>query len=267
MQHVIYCNEYQTNQYNWFKKLHDNREVNTKSAQYKKLLGSVQKYGQQQAILVSERGYVFEGQHRLQVCKDLRIPVVYKIVDDISIELMQELNSTQKSWSTQDYIDFHIKGGNVQLEKLMKLTKTTDMSYTELAILARQEHGGATTRSLREGSFKAINWKVIEEFLLFHKKFKSVSKRYAATGFSLALQTIWLCSKVDLNRLEEKIPELRVEFEGRKPSKDEALEGIANIYNKGFNKTNPKRIKFAYDEKKNLIITDISRYDGFKINN
>jgi hypothetical protein len=64
-------------------------------------------------IIVNSDYLVIDGQHRLEACKKLNLPVAYRMVDGDTEQLMVTLNRTQRPWNTEDYINKYVQQGNV----------------------------------------------------------------------------------------------------------------------------------------------------------
>ena len=89
-----------------FKFINYNRETDKKHVF--KLKQSIEKIGQQKHIDVYEKDnfyYVFDGQHRFKAIQQLGINMVVGISDDEKgIDILHEINNTQKKWNTLDEI-------------------------------------------------------------------------------------------------------------------------------------------------------------------
>lgn len=90
-----------TNNFRIFHILDGNREVG-RIGFIKKL---IQKFGyMRMPILVNEKMEVIEGQHRLEACKDLNVPIHYIIQPGLGKEHCIALNIGRKNWSGRDYL-------------------------------------------------------------------------------------------------------------------------------------------------------------------
>ena len=92
---------YVTNNYDKFKILEGNREVGAIGFIKK----NIQKYGYLwMPILVNEKFEVIEGQHRLEACKELGVPIHYIIQQGLGREHCIALNVGRRNWGTADYV-------------------------------------------------------------------------------------------------------------------------------------------------------------------
>lgn len=90
-----------TNDFSRFKILEGNREIG--------LIGfikkQIQKYGYLWLpILVNEHWEVIDGQHRLEACRELGIPIHYIKQPGLRLEHCQALNAGRRNWTAQNYI-------------------------------------------------------------------------------------------------------------------------------------------------------------------
>lgn len=115
-----------TKNYEIFNKMSGNRPID--KSHLKKLRASIQKENALEIhpIIVNEDMCVIDGQHRLQVAKELGLDVYYVKSDTISDDHLQESNANQKSWEIENFIDlFAIRKKNqdyIRLKEIMKAT-------------------------------------------------------------------------------------------------------------------------------------------------
>lgn len=94
---------YASKNYDQFKLIDGNREI--KSSKVNKLLDEIKMWGQVAPIIVDLFMKVIDGQHRLECCKILNIPVryvVYEVKKTKLLELIRSINSVQSNWNNTD---------------------------------------------------------------------------------------------------------------------------------------------------------------------
>lgn len=69
-------------------------------------------------VLINPGFFVIEGQHRIEACKILKLPVHYVIVPDLSLQQIAEINSNTDKWKNVDFLKCYIKTGNTNYETL-----------------------------------------------------------------------------------------------------------------------------------------------------
>lgn len=99
-----------TSEYDVFRRLPGNRAVSENHV--KNLMNAMREHDLFTPILVNQNFEVIDGQHRLEARKRLGLPVPYYWTDSLGLPEVQKLNSTQKSWTTDDYVQAYIELGN-----------------------------------------------------------------------------------------------------------------------------------------------------------
>jgi hypothetical protein len=100
---------YQTREYDKFKPLHGNRQLNL--AHINRLTESFKKVQLCCPIIVNEKFEVIDGQHRLRVCIDLGLPIQYMIVKNYGLPEVQVFNSNSHTWNKKDYLESYCQLG------------------------------------------------------------------------------------------------------------------------------------------------------------
>lgn len=92
--------------YSWFKFLGNNRKLSKRHIN--NLRDQFAEYGnitEISPILVNDKGFIIDGQHRFALCQELNLPVFYNEVDSKK-EITPAINSNQKRWAAVDYLNF-----------------------------------------------------------------------------------------------------------------------------------------------------------------
>jgi len=146
-----------TENYEVFKHIGSNRTIVDNHV--KKLMSSIGAHNLLEAnpIIVDKHFNVVDGQHRLEACKRLNIPVYWvqpKNIKNIKDSLIS-LNSNQKSWTLADYVQYYALEGKEEYCKIMELIERGFNMSNALAIAGQGNAG----RSIKIGTFKcgAIN--------------------------------------------------------------------------------------------------------------
>lgn len=110
----------ETKNYSQFKFHKANRPIN--ESLVKKLTESIKNFGfiDGRPVLVDKDFTVIDGQHRLEACKRLEIPVQYQVSDAKIMDAVIALNSSQVQWKLIDYINSHAEQGVDCYRKLLK---------------------------------------------------------------------------------------------------------------------------------------------------
>jgi len=94
---------YTSNNYKEFIFFKGNRDI--KSNKVNRMLDSIKTYGLINPIVVDQFKQVIDGQHRLECCKTLEIPVrfsVFNIEKHKLLSLVRDINSVQNNWNSLD---------------------------------------------------------------------------------------------------------------------------------------------------------------------
>jgi len=109
-----------TRDYDKFKLLEENRTVSKSHVNKLKIaIGDNPNIMRAQPILVNEDMEVIDGQHRLQACRELDIPVYYNIVEHLTVKEARNINVVHRTWSSMDYAESYAKAGNVYYKALV----------------------------------------------------------------------------------------------------------------------------------------------------
>ncbi len=166
-------NELPTTQYesdhDRFRVLPDNRPVSRSHVQ--SLVHSFQENPtliKLRPILVNENMEVVDGQHRLEACKVLEIPVPYQIVPTLTIATAQLMNALQRSWRLIDFIHSYAGSGKVEFQQIERYMDTFAPVGPSVALAyadAVGYHGESTRKRARMGILELLPKEVIEDRL------------------------------------------------------------------------------------------------------
>lgn len=160
---------YQTNDYSMFKFLLGNRVINRNNV-YEKLTSiKANGYIKQQPILITTDFYIVDGQHRFNACKELNLPIYYRILDKHStdknlLDFIRTIQNTQRKWTNKDTIESFIQQGNENYKVLKDLHEKYSINYSTLV------HFFCSSADYREKG-RGINIKdrrLISSSYLFH---------------------------------------------------------------------------------------------------
>ena len=96
------CMVYKTHNYDLFKIMDDNRDINL--LHVKRLVQSFEHQHLICPIIVNEKMQVIDGQHRLHASKETGLPVYYIVLPGYGIKQVQVLNTNQKNWNRMDFL-------------------------------------------------------------------------------------------------------------------------------------------------------------------
>jgi hypothetical protein len=193
----------ETNDYKKFKFYKWNRNINPANVNDKVKLISEFGWDKSQSILVSKDFEIGDGQHRFLACKELGLPIVYKIDGDLTEERVKRLNSTSKRWVLNDFIDSNAKKGIKEYNYLSDVIKKYKISQSCAVVVVPKIELKAN--EMRNGKSFDIdqNAVAILEFLLNAKKTCSF---WQSAYFTRAVKHLFnKVNKSDISRISELI--------------------------------------------------------------
>lgn len=258
---------YQTNDYDKFKVMLGNRNINLASVA--KIQNSIAESGFRMCpILVNENFEIIDGQHRFTALKFLKLPIYYVIENGLTVNDCKILNLNTKNWTLDDYIKSYADLGNLEFIKLLEIKKQLKTSSSILyCLFDKKSHvcGHGVVQSCKNGDLK-ISFSVnkIKDVLKYHdllknqfachKWYKGLLLRESLAALKFFFFINDFKPNFDLNRfkelLESKSNNLVQAF-----TVADLIKSFGDLYNKGL------KLKFdfeeLYEEYKKLIPTGI----------
>lgn len=221
-----------TRNYNEFKYLEGNRELDGKHIA--RLKESIKQHNmlEEFPIIVDENMRVLDGQHRLQACKELGIDVPYKVMKKGDISSVIKINTTHKNWSVEDYLNLYSDLGELHYKTLREFIRTNGITITgALIILSPGANSGKTYKMFKEGRwYPMTSYSKGEELIRQLKEIKEYYPGAFKRSFILAIKK---CNEVPEYEHEELISKLkfkhRILTEGS--TSTDYLKMLEDIYN------------------------------------
>ena len=119
-----------TTNYDIFKVLRGNRNLN--AGHLSRLSMSVAKRNllEYNPILVNENMEVVDGQHRLEVAKQNKLPIWYMVAPTTTLQEVLDLNENVRNWKLTDYVDSLIIQGNRTMMYLREFCDEYEISLS-----------------------------------------------------------------------------------------------------------------------------------------
>lgn len=145
----------QTKDYEKFKMMECNR--NLSRSHINELKEAIAQFGYLEScpIMVNEDFEILDGQHRFVACKESGLPIRYEVVEDKD-NLIITLNTSQRKWNLEDYVNYWSKKGfNPNYDRLKNICKELGMSSTMvMTILSGGVTSGSNHDQIKKGSLK-----------------------------------------------------------------------------------------------------------------
>lgn len=121
-------------------------------------------------IMISQDGYIIDGQHRIAAARSLKIPVSYVVVPNTNLETVRLLNANLRPWALNDFVNCFIILGNKDFKILRDfrekyLLPITTASYLLGKRLSGSINGGKGAKYIKDGTFKVVNLEEAEKMM------------------------------------------------------------------------------------------------------
>ena len=199
-----------TSNYQQFRYIGENREINQKHV--KELMESIRKHGQIQPLVANEKYEIADGQHRLEACKNLNIPVEFIIKERVGIKEVIAANTSSKNWTMDNYIESYAKQGDISFQYLNNLQKKYPNKKIPLYIKLYALFGirrGDYNKKIKSGNLlitsKMYNDAIIilDYLNMFEKSIKKIYGR--KDYFMIGLIFAYKHPNIDKDRLYDKV--------------------------------------------------------------
>ena len=248
-----------TTNYDQFKLSEKNRNVLLTVKQF----NAFKEDGVISPIFVNEDMIVIDGQHRLEYAKRTNTPIEYIVIQGLDEDAIVKLNTTQKSWTTLDYIEAYANEGNQNYIDLIKLLKRfSNFRATVIATIATNtNYGGGVSRDIKNGTLKEIDMpEAIEKLEQIESLFKGEQRLKLSQSVMTAVDTLLQFKKFNLKRLISKLNSLKeldmniVNYDLTSNSGSTATKTLLDVYNRDLDINSPKYIDYSINSKGKLVI-------------
>lgn len=227
---------YQTTDYNRFKIMNGNRNINKQHLERIKL--NILKRYVMSPILVNEKFEIVDGQHRFTALKELKMPVFYYVISGLTIDECQLLNSYSNNWTSMDYIKSFSHIGNKNYQLIMKFIETYPFiqnAYTIIYLLQGKKSSahGSLLSNIKTGEFQLTiqDYNAACRIANKMKDFSKVIKEYTHTLFQRAIMQIIMHPSYDHDRMLSKMESIGVTKFKRCSSINDYYKILSEIYN------------------------------------
>jgi hypothetical protein len=228
-----------TTNYDLFKYLLGNRKL--KKNHIKKLRTSIEKSNHLNLhpIIVNQNYEVIDGQHRLEVARQLGLEIYYFKSEIISDHHLIDSNVNQQTWEVENYIDyFALKENKPQYILLKQMMKQTKLKPKALITLILGSISNEFLEFLKTGKFIFPTSQDYNKILSFYcdfcayindKKIRPFSM-FTNFNFTKALRWIYKTTGFEYNIFFKKLDLRWFDLKPQRSSR-EWYELLINIYN------------------------------------
>lgn len=176
-------------------------------------------------IIVDSNYNVIDGQHRLQICKELQLPVYYVIAEDYKDHDVILLNINSKKWALNDYIGYHSDHGQDSYNWLEQTAEKYEWTVQQLINCIGNDFG-----NIRQGTFKIDeDQRITTENVI--KRVDTFLRTFKEKTITPKNQLLWITSRACLSSLYAimQVPKLKPEeFAAKCVSLDTKLDKRPN---------------------------------------
>jgi hypothetical protein len=182
--------------------------------------------------VINDSFVVLDGQHRIKAAEILKLPVFFKISEELEIQDVPELQ-LNAGWSSMDYLNAYAQQGNKDYKILKSFVELYKLGVSATASLLADKMSNFGLKSLgfQTGQFKVTNFKKAELYCKRIWEFEPyVKKNFRGTTFVRALCTMMDNEKYDHELMMEKMMKFGTLLRPQVSSKG-YLENLQDIYN------------------------------------
>ena len=191
-------------------------------------------------ILVNELYQVINGQHRLESCKKLNLPVYYIVIPGLTLEDVQRLHANSKNWSLTEHLNSFCVRGFKEYLKYREFKNEFKFNDNETIAILEGVSDSKLTRTLW-AKFKVENLGVSCEYAQRIIQVRQYYDGYKRRSFVFALLVCFEHESYDhdvfLKKLSKQSGKLMDQVH-----EDDYLRIIQKIYNRN----NKNTIKLFY---------------------
>jgi hypothetical protein len=155
-----YSTVYVTNDYEMFSFKDGNRPI--RKTHLKNITDSIATKQIPVPIVVDGNFEICDGQNRFMACKNLKKPVYYIVIDDLTLEDVQRLNANTKTWSPDDFLESYCKQGFNEYIKFRRFKKKYEFGHSECLVILggwkTKNKGKNINQAFKEGDFRIIDY-------------------------------------------------------------------------------------------------------------
>ena len=215
-----------------------------------RLLASMKKYGfpPSCAIHVRHNGgkklLVVRGHHRLEIAKELKLPVYY-IIDDTPFDIFELEGDSATRWSLTDFLVARSRDGNKECQKLLSYIKQHEIPVGAAASLVGGckirlpgiEGSSNSSQTIKTGEYKASSLEFAKKVARITDFCREAEYPFAtASSFVSAVSLAIQVEGFDYERFMDKLHKHGHRLK-KQSTREEYLQEIEAVYNSGSSKT------------------------------
>lgn len=232
-----------TSNYDMFRFLGANRQVSR--AHVNELARSMEENGnftESQPILVNENMEVIDGQHRLEACRQLNLPVHYTMMPGLTVNEARTMNLLHRRWNSLDFLHSYAEQALRPYLELQRLRQEFDhvKSISLIILYARGAYEHGYNAEFRKGEFEMFDYAAATDRLNKLSEFMALSDAFKVKSMGVALLAVMNSPFYDHRRMVEKITQFQADVRAFQNVSDNIRE-LENFFNEGRRASNKVR--------------------------
>lgn len=193
---------YETTNYSKFKQQKGNRYLDKKNLTQLKV--SISENYLRNPIIVNENYEIIDGQHRFNICQELKKPIYYIINVGYGLAETKRLNAVSRTWTTEDYLNAYVADNISHYVNFNTLYKRYSIPLTQLLTLFGHYQNKTNIREeFIKGTFTSENEELVYVFLERLQLFSGF-KQYTSSNFIKAFFRLFCYEKYNHEKMEKQ---------------------------------------------------------------
>lgn len=239
---------YRESDYEKFDHIPGNRA--TSKGTIKNIASSMRMFGflEHQAILVYEKDeklVIIDGQHRFAAAQIVKLPILFRILDEEDARLFIPLNANQNNWTNANYLEYFKYMGKSNYIKLDRFKRDNRYGLTDSMCLLTNKRLQSTMDMVRfrEGNFKIKSHQKAIEMVSMICDFQGIVNKYNKCYFMRAMITL-----INTDGYNHELMVGKIKSDGKNINNcertDQFLAKMISVYNNGL----PKEEQLVFGE-------------------
>ena len=257
---------YSTKKYNIFNISEINRSVKANNVNVIK--NSILSEGQQKPIVVDDKMFIIDGQHRYSALKELNLPIEFVLSTRSGVTMkdkmsVMESQNTSFSWSTTEKLELRSKidDNYLRLKNLVdeygfSISTTCDILWNKYTVLQKKNTSNANYQTGFKENTMVVSEEMIDEsnrrFFNF-KKLYQINKIFSSSPVVRLIISLCDNQKLDINKLILKAENHKNRIENLYDSNNK-FDFIDKLYNFSSKKPTyfiePKKFRYVNNKNK-----------------
>lgn len=198
-----------TTDYFLFKFHKSNRPVN--ESHVKNLVDSMKQEFLFTVITVNEKNEICDGQHRFLAIKELKLPLFYVVMNGYGEKQMRQINSTNKVWSNEDFMNSFINQDKTDYIKYKMFKNTYKLGHVDCQRILKWNHK-SHEKDFKSGNFKIDNYERACDFMEKLLMIKQYYKGYKRSLFISAMMSLFNNQKFNFDEFISKLKQQQTQL-------------------------------------------------------